>query len=487
MTSDVLPAAIVAARKLECELDGMYFFRYFFKQRTQAKALQNWHHHLICQTLQRVIDGEISRLIINIPPGYTKTELAVVNFMARGLALNPRARFLHASYSDKLALLNSSQTRAIVVSPEFQEMWPIRIRDDTNAKELWWTKQGGGVYATSMKGQVTGFRAGQMEPGFTGALIIDDGLKPDDALTVERGKTNERYNNTMQSRLAHEGVPVIVIMQRVHYDDLSGYLLRGGSGEKWHHLELPIELPSDPYPKENTHAIPIEYEAPKGPLWSYKHALEQIEIIKTKVRLYLTQYKQRPPKGSEAGKLWTDQMIEQARALALRGPRKRTVVAVDPSTTSTEKSDECGIVVAAAIDCGHVEAVDDQFEVIADYTAIMSPDAWAEKAIYAAEIHEADTMVVETNQGGDMVELTLRNAGWRGTVIKVHAKKGKFLRAEPVAPFYKQRRVHHNEGLGDLELEMLDFMIGMPKSPNRVDALVYALTELSNPTGSIGW
>ena len=123
--------------------------------------------------------------------------------MAYGLAINPKAKFLHLSYSHSLALLNSSTSRAILKSPAFQSMWPIELKDDADSKAMWWTEQGGGVYATSSAGQVTGFRAGHMQEGFTGALIIDDAVKPDDAYSeVMRSGVNNRYNETIASRLA---------------------------------------------------------------------------------------------------------------------------------------------------------------------------------------------------------------------------------------------------------------------------------------------
>lgn len=228
------------ARKLECELDGLYFARYFFKQRFGFKMLVNWHHVLICETLQKVIDGKIKRLIINIPPGYTKTELATIGFIARGLAINPMSKFMHLSYSSSLALENSSVARNIIKSQEYQAMWSLELKDDSDSKQKWWTKQGGGVYAAAAGGQVTGFRAGHMTNEFNGALIIDDPVKPDDADYEERKRVNNRFNETIKSRLAHEGVPIILIQQRIHKMDLSGYLLGGGSGEKWHHLNLPV-------------------------------------------------------------------------------------------------------------------------------------------------------------------------------------------------------------------------------------------------------
>src|SRR5882757_6258072 len=83
--------------KSQCELDHLFFTRYFFKQRQGVKFLVNWHHVLISMWLDRVISGEVGNIIFNVAPGSSKTEMAVINFMARGLALNPWCRFLHIS------------------------------------------------------------------------------------------------------------------------------------------------------------------------------------------------------------------------------------------------------------------------------------------------------------------------------------------------------------------------------------------------------
>lgn len=249
--------------KYMLESDGLQFMRYFFKIREGNKMIVNWHHLVIQHVLQMVIDGLISRLIINIAPGYTKTELAVLNFIAHGLAINPRAKFIHASYSGELAQENSAKIKETVSSVEFQELWPMRIRVDSKGKKRWFTEFGGGMMAAPSGGQITGFRAGRMEEGFTGALIMDDPVKPDDAYSEpKRNAINSRFNNTFRSRLAVESVPMIVIMQRIHQDDMSGYLLRGGSGDYWYHLSLPTYFSDDvlnkPYKEEYTHGIELK-------------------------------------------------------------------------------------------------------------------------------------------------------------------------------------------------------------------------------------
>ncbi|EPS5703791.1 TPA: DNA-packaging protein [Klebsiella pneumoniae] len=471
------------ARKVECEEDGLYYARYFFKQRTGGKMIVAPHHKVIQKTLDRVIDGEIQRLIINVPPGYTKTELATINMMGRGLALNFRARFMHLSYSHNLALLNSSTARGMIKSQAYQSMWPMALRDDADSKAMWWTEHGGGVYASSAAGQVTGFRAGHMEPGWQGALIIDDPVKPDDAYSeIVRDGVNNRFNETIKSRLAIETTPMIVIMQRIHYHDLSGYLLRGGSGEKWHHLNLPVIIDSsrsyeEIYP-ENTHAIPIDHGLPDGWLWPFKHNESHRVSLFSHRRTAEAQYMQNPKRFNAEGALWNEEMISAAHAMRITQELTRTVVAIDPQATNSEESDESGIAVASVYGSGDER----QYSLDADYSGKYSPNGWATKAIEAYEQHEADAIVIETNQGGDMAEDTLRNAGFGGRIIRVHASKGKYARAEPISALYAQGRVAHRGSLYEVENQFMEYVPSTAKkSPDRLDAAVYALTELSEP------
>lgn len=468
------------ARKLECEEDGLYFSRYFFKQRTGGKMIVAPHHKVIQETLDRVIDGEIKRLIINVPPGYTKTELATINMMGRGLALNNRARFMHLSYSHNLALLNSSTTRNMIKSQAYQAMWPMSLRDDADSKAMWWTEHGGGVYASSAAGQVTGFRAGHMEDGWQGALIIDDPVKPDDAYSeVVRDGVNSRFNETIKSRLAVETTPMIVIMQRIHYHDLSGYLLRGGSGEMWHHLNLPVIIDnSQPYPEENTHGIPIQHGLSDGWLWPFKHNESHRVSLESHRRTFEAQYMQNPRRFNSEGALWNEGMISAAHALNIHRELARTVVAIDPQATNSDESDETGIAVASSYGGGDER----QYSADADYSGKYSPNGWATKAMEAYKTHDADAIVIETNQGGDMAEDTLKNAGFKGRIIRVHASKGKYARAEPISALYAQGRVAHRGGLYVMENQMMEYVPSTAKkSPDRLDALVWALTELSEP------
>lgn len=247
--ADIPPDQLEAARldtlRLLCLEDHLFFTRYFFKIREGVKFRVNWHHKRMAEGIQRVIDGKCKRLIINVPPGSSKTEMAVINLIARGLAANPRARFLHLSYSSELAELNSAKAKELITSSEFQQLFPIPIKSDSNARGRWNVVDSdgvsiGGCYATSTLGQVTGFRAGHMAEGFQGCIIIDDPIKPVDSLSkTKRDAVNNAFINTVQSRKASPDTPIIVIMQRLADEDLTGFLLNGGDGKEWEHICIP--------------------------------------------------------------------------------------------------------------------------------------------------------------------------------------------------------------------------------------------------------
>ncbi|WP_203228015.1 DNA-packaging protein [Roseovarius dicentrarchi] len=179
------------------------------------------------------------------------------------------------------------------------------------------------------------------------------------------------------------------------------------------------------------------------------------------------------------GALWTTSALEAAR-VDLAPQMDRIVVAVDPPVTGGAKSDECGIIVVGAVTRGPVQ--DWRAYVLADASvSAASPAKWAAAAVRAMQDWRAERLVAEVNQGGDMVTEVIRQIDPMVPVRAVHASRGKVARAEPVAALYEQGRVHHLRGLGDLEDQMCAMTVqGFEGkgSPDRVDALVWALHEL---------
>lgn len=220
----------------------LYFFsRWMFLQRKGFTWQRAQHHRLISDALMRVYRGECKRLIINIPPRYSKTELAVINFMGWTLGHVPDAEFIHTSYSGLLAAGNAWQTRELVLADAYREIFPnTLLRGDSAAKHEWRTTEGGCVYAVGTGGTITGYGAGKHRDTFGGAILIDDPHKADEARSdVIRKGVIEWFQNTLESRKNGPNTPIILIMQRLHESDLAGWLLEGGNGEQWEHLCLP--------------------------------------------------------------------------------------------------------------------------------------------------------------------------------------------------------------------------------------------------------
>lgn len=232
---------------------------------------------IVDDVLNKTFTGEIKRLIINIPPRHSKTLKAVQAYIARGFALNNKACFVHASYSEKLVNDNSVAVRDIINHPDYQRLFPhVAFKQDTNAKGLWKTSAGGTFLASPSGGAITGFGAGLIgAESFAGALIIDDPLKPDDALSdTKREFINQRWENTFKSRLADSNTPVIVIMQRIHEEDFTHELLEGsGSDEEWHHLVLPAYIDHDYEYKQSGRYV--SHDLPEGALWPAKFTNEK--------------------------------------------------------------------------------------------------------------------------------------------------------------------------------------------------------------------
>lgn len=168
--------------------------------------------------------------------------------------------------------------------------------------------------------------------------------------------------------------------------------------------------------------------------------------------------------------LWTDDLINGLR-VSERPPLKRVVIAIDPAVTSKDTSDETGLIA-----CG--VGFDNHLYVLEDCTGTYTPKDWATKAIMMYRKWEADRIVGEVNNGGDLIETVLRSIDHNIPYKSVHATRDKLTRAEPVAAIYEQGKAHHVGKFLELEYEMTTWEGKKgQKSPNRIDALVWGATE----------
>jgi len=153
-------------------------------------------------------------------------------------------------------------------------------------------------------------------------------------------------------------------------------------------------------------------------------------------------------------------------------PLRRIVVAIDPAVTADETSDETGIIAAGI-------SPDDHVYILRDHSMKASPLRWAQESVKAYHQHQADTVVAETNNGGELVRVTLRSIDDTIAYRSVHASRGKLIRAEPVSALYARGRVHHVGVFPQLEDQMTDWDPTQTTSPDRLDAMVWAVTELA--------
>ena len=183
------------------------------------------------------------------------------------------------------------------------------------------------------------------------------------------------------------------------------------------------------------------------------------------------------------GALWTIQVFEGTRVNKAPKNLRRVIVGVDPAVTSNEESDEWGIVV-----CAEDDQSPPHYYCLEDASAVFTPDQACEKAIYLYNKWDADRIVAEVNNGGDMIEALLRTKQHVFAYDAVRATRGKYIRAEPIAALYEQGRAHHVGCFAALESQMTDYVPGITqKSPDRLDACVWSLTALSESSLAGGW
>ena len=179
------------------------------------------------------------------------------------------------------------------------------------------------------------------------------------------------------------------------------------------------------------------------------------------------------------GALWTPQLIDESRTNEDK-TLKQIVIAVDPAVTANPNSDETGIIV-----CG--KDFNNEYYILEDLSGVHSADKWGRIVVNAFYEWEADRVICEVNNGGDLVERLIRNIDPNVPYRAVRATRGKILRAEPIAALYEQRRVHHVGAYPELESQMCSYTGETNSSPDRLDALVWGLTELSKSSGTVNW
>lgn len=434
--------------------------------------------NLIDEALTKVLNTPDGGLIISMPPQEGKSQRASRAFPLWALTQNPNLRVAITSYEHDVARRWGRSIRDDLRSHDLD----LTVREDLSAQHEWQLAgHDGGVYTAGVGGALTG------RP--VDLLIIDDPIKGREQADspTYRERAWDWWTDTARTRLA-PGAPVVLILTRWHEDDLAGRILDRDEGRDWEVLSIPAQC-------EDPDTDPLGRELGQFMQSARGRTTGQWEAIKagSPSRTWAALYQQHPVPAE--GAVWKAPWIDTFRGKTgeVHHRLTRTLVSVDPAVSSKHTSDLTGIIVTGIDNTGHAWVLDDR-------TLRGTPSEWGTAVWDALLDWNATEVVIEDNQGGEMV-LEVLQTTWATTVTRravrrpapkvtrVHASQSKRVRAEAVAAYYETGRVHHaadgTDRLHQLEQQMLTWT-GDGKSPDRIDALVHGLDALfTNTPGPI--
>ncbi|MFF1358761.1 terminase large subunit domain-containing protein [Streptomyces sp. NPDC058297] len=445
---------------------------------TEGREKQAAHLDMIDDVFRRIAAGERLQVMITCPPRHGKSQRASRWGPLWYLRRHPTHRVMLASYGADLADDHGRWVRDQL--REHPDTLGVRLDDGSRAANRFDLEQPrgssvrGGMVTAGVGGSLTGkgFNLGIIDDPFKGS---EDANSP-----AQRERKWDWYQSVFYTRRA-PGASIILINTRWHEDDLSGRIL-ATEPENWILIDLP--------------ALALSGDDPLGrqvgeALWPEQYDADELARTHKAVgeRVWWALYQQQP-RPLEGG-VWKWEWISKQRVspVAFRAvDLSRIVVCLDPAGGDTASHDESGIVAAGRSTAGH-------YYVLADRTGKHSAETRGRETCLLALELGADAIVVETNYGGDMARQNViqawaeleRQGQTKGMpmprIVDVNAKKGKRLRAEPIAQLYETGQVHHCAEFQQLETQMVTWIPGMD-SPDRMDAAVHALTELADPAAA---
>lgn len=335
--------------------------QYAFKWTEKRQLLVAPHIRIIASVFDDILAGRRKRVLINICPRHGKTELGVKSLSSRIFAVNANARIMHTSYSDELVQKNSRNVRGVITTEQFKQAFPdSRMAPDSFAKKHWNTTEGGEFHAVSTSSAVTGFECGMGGDPFDGMLIIDDPEKASGMSSAPyRSQMKDVVGQTIGTRLNHDDTPVLVIQQRTHPDDVSNWLMSGGTGDVWDVLCFQAISATGRPPKhyeDYSHANLIDYQIHTGALWPERKPLEALLRIRDAQedadadeprgkRVFASQYQQDPSDAKLS--LFEEEWLQTYDPSEMPWSLDRMTVRIDTAQKSAMKNDHTGMVTFA--------------------------------------------------------------------------------------------------------------------------------------------
>lgn len=447
--------------KTVSQRDSLYeFLKYYREKEKKAVLDENRHIKLICEKLEQVYTWEIKRLIINIPPRSLKTEIVSKTFPVRCLWHDPRMKFMEISYSSELAEKNSWWARDMYLSDTYLSVFPRRsqLKDDQNTKQHRETERGGQMYASGSTWTITGVGAD--------CIIIDDPMKPNDANSdIVRVWVNNNYHDTLESRLNNKTQgSIVIIMQRLHDDDLCWHLLdmkKQWIGDDREELIVPaIAEVSDEYRKVGE---------------SFFHTRFPLEILhkmkSSNPVVFSTQYQQNPVNKDT-------QEFHEERFRYYNDEQKpknlRIFTTVDPAFSKKDSADYSCII---------TWWFDWMDMYILEYTVWRyNPAELIDKIIYHNNKRSPEKIWIESFQAQTIIWFNLKaelSKRWQYVDIEEIRQTGdKESKLRKLIPLYRNWHIYHRIGMDELEFQLKRFPKGRNDDIIDAEQMLYSMYEL---------
>jgi len=437
------PIRLAMARK-----DLLSYGRYIFDEEYETPLLESWYHELLCKALMKVASGEVTRLIINIPPAYGKTEFAVRLFVSWFLGNSPKKKVIYTSYSDDLATKTPAEVKEIITSNTYKKVFPNMALGRKKADKEWYLESKGGMFSTTVGGGITGFHGN--------IVIIDDPMKAIEKNSkATRDLVKNFYKGSITSRLRKDdpNSAIIVIMQRLHEDDLVGYLLEEEQ-DIWTHINLTgIENKPKIYEFFDYYYKREAYE-PLNPHFEDASALErQKKVMKED---WYSQYMQ-DPRTIETGYVIDDDFTYVATWELSEDNR---CISIDPAQSIKETSDNRAIsLIGSSLSDKKIEL----FNVYGTWFGKWTNDEFVDHIITVMIDNPRVPVFMESSGGGILTEQNLVNK-----IKEVNAQRktdGKAIITNKITLFNPKTSISKNLKIQDsidtyLKQHQIRFVIG---------------------------
>lgn len=479
------------ALRLLAKKDLYTFIKLKWQRYNQNPYLDNWHIKYVCETLSFTLkdyaqgkgEANITRLMLNMPPSYLKTEIVGRAFPAWALGRDRTRKIIYISYSDELCRKISNQVRDLMKSAFWAQVFgekPYFLQDNSSEFVL---KEGGGLFVTTLKSAITGFHAH--------SILIDDPIKVSDMSSkVERERVNHNFKESVLSRLQDNFSNITILMQRLGYEDLCGFLLDERNFDtsiikQWHQISL-----------EALNKDEIEYKIgdfsykrkANEPLFPQRHSKDDLEFLRKQMGEdeFSSQYQQ-VPQASEAG--FFDIANFKLIASYEQNPQNEFIF-IDNATSLNVKADNRAIVV---IGCEKTSANLTRFVVKDCFFGIWDEAKTCSVIIEAMLKYPKSKVFIEKEGGGETLSRLLnneivlvnerlkkQNSPLIANIINLYSANRKVSKVEKIKalkPYYNSGHLvflQNAQGLNQIKKELLAFN---PEKPFRKDDCIDALAS----------